>query len=238
MPCKASANVTIADISDGTDGTGIASTKVEYQAGSSGTSAPTGTWSTSIPATSASAPYLWTRVTYTYTDGSSPKIVYSVGSTPEGIEVGGRNLIKNSNFTNGVTGWATDTGTSSVVSDSVYTKHLEFVLTVLCFLFCIAYIIQFVVFPKVLFQGAMVDGLDVELRFRLTGQCLGTISFLMGVNKLFIEYSTKHLGLMLCGLIVTLIVGFRSQMLALVIVTFFMFVRVNGIKLKAYGKYI
>lgn len=116
--------------------------------------------------------------------------------------------------------------------------NLEFVLMVLCFLFCIAYIIQFVVFPKVLFQGAMVDGLDVELRFRLTGQCLGTISFLMGINKLFIEYSLKYLGLVLCGLIVTLIVGFRSQMLALVIVTFFMFVRVNGIKLKAYGKYI
>ena len=54
---------------------------------------------------------------------------------------------------------------------------------VLCFLFCIAYIIQFIVFPKVLFQGAMVDGLDVELRFRLTGQCLGTISFLMGIHR-------------------------------------------------------
>lgn len=84
MGIKASASVTIADISDGTDGTGIASTVVEYQAGSSGTTAPTGTWSTTVPATSASAPYLWTRVTYTYTDGSTPKVVYSVGSTPEG----------------------------------------------------------------------------------------------------------------------------------------------------------
>ena len=94
MGIKASASVTIADISDGTDGTGIASTVVEYQAGSSGTTAPTGTWSTTVPATSASAPYLWTRVTYTYTDGSTPKVVYSVGSTPEGIEVGGRNLAR------------------------------------------------------------------------------------------------------------------------------------------------
>lgn len=93
MAAKAKASVTIADISDGTDGTGIASTVVEYQAGSSGTTAPTGTWGTSIPTTSASAPYLWTRVTYTYTDGSPNKIVYSVGSTPEGIEVGGRNLV-------------------------------------------------------------------------------------------------------------------------------------------------
>lgn len=94
LAAKAKASVTIADISDGTDGTGIKSTVVEYQAGSSGTSNPTGTWNTSIPPTSASAPYLWTRVTYTYTDGSPNKVVYSVGSTPEGIVVGGRNLAR------------------------------------------------------------------------------------------------------------------------------------------------
>ena len=64
MSIKARNSVTIADVSDGIDGTGISSTTVEYQAGSSGTSKPTGTWSTTIPATSASAPYLWTRVTY------------------------------------------------------------------------------------------------------------------------------------------------------------------------------
>lgn len=84
MGIKASASVTVAQVTDGTDGNGIAGTTIEYQAGSSGTTAPTGSWSTSIPATTASAPYLWTKVTYTYTDGSDPKIVYSVGSTPEG----------------------------------------------------------------------------------------------------------------------------------------------------------
>lgn len=84
MGIKASASVTVAQVTDGTDGNGIKSTVVEYQAGASGTTAPTGSWSTSIPATTASAPYLWTKVTYTYTDGSDPKVVYSVGSTPEG----------------------------------------------------------------------------------------------------------------------------------------------------------
>ena len=98
MAIKASASVTIADVSDGLDGTGIVSAVVEYQAGSSGTTAPTGTWSTSTPSTSASSPYLWTRVTYTYTDGREPQVVYSVGSTPEGIEVGGRNLLLRSNY--------------------------------------------------------------------------------------------------------------------------------------------
>lgn len=103
MSCKASANVTIADISDGTDGTGIASTKVEYQAGSSGTSAPTGTWKTTVDSTSAEKPYLWTRVTYTYTDGRTPLEVFSVGSTPEGIEVGGTQILPN---TKSMTGYS------------------------------------------------------------------------------------------------------------------------------------
>lgn len=84
MGIKSSASITLADISDGTEGTGIASTAVEYQAGSSGTVVPTGEWTTDIPATSASAPYLWTRVTYTYTDDKDPEYFYSIGSTPEG----------------------------------------------------------------------------------------------------------------------------------------------------------
>lgn len=75
----------------GSAGNGVASTEVTYQAGSSGTTAPTGTWYSSPPQTSASAPYMWTRTRLTYTNGSS-SVSYSVGSTPEGIEVGGRNL--------------------------------------------------------------------------------------------------------------------------------------------------
>ena len=86
----------------GAAGNGIASTAVAYQAGSSGTTAPTGTWSTSVPSTSAAAPYLWTRITIKYTN-STVTNSYSVGSTPEGISVGGRNLAESTN--QGITGW-------------------------------------------------------------------------------------------------------------------------------------
>lgn len=74
----------------GATGNGVKSTTVTYQAGSSGTTIPTGTWSSSIPETSAAAPYLWSRTIITYTDGTS-STTYSVGSTPEGIVIGGRN---------------------------------------------------------------------------------------------------------------------------------------------------
>ena len=61
----------------GAAGKGISSTKVEYQVGTSGTDAPTGAWTTTIPTVPA-AKYLWTRTTYTYTD-SSTVVSYSVG---------------------------------------------------------------------------------------------------------------------------------------------------------------
>lgn len=79
--------------SNGSAGKGISSTSITYQAGASGTVVPTGTWSSSVPATSASAPYLWTRTIFTYTDNTT-STSYSVGSTPEGISVGGRNLAR------------------------------------------------------------------------------------------------------------------------------------------------
>lgn len=68
----------------GDTGEGIKSTAVTYQAGASGTTVPTGTWSASIPAADTSKPYLWTRTIITYTDNTT-STSYSVGATPEGM---------------------------------------------------------------------------------------------------------------------------------------------------------
>lgn len=62
----------------GATGVGIKSTEISYQVGSSGTTAPTGTWSTSVVATS-SGQYLWTRTIITYTDNTT-KTSYSVSA--------------------------------------------------------------------------------------------------------------------------------------------------------------
>jgi len=66
------------DGADGTTGRGIASTAVTYQASSSGTVTPTGTWLSSPPAVTAGQ-FLWTRTVITYTD-STTSTSYSVGS--------------------------------------------------------------------------------------------------------------------------------------------------------------
>lgn len=62
--------ITIAAVNDGTSVT-ITSTSVTYQLCASGTTAPTGTWSTSIPLATDALPYLWTKTVVSYSDGKS-----------------------------------------------------------------------------------------------------------------------------------------------------------------------
>ena len=62
---------------NGADGKGIKSTAVTYQASTSGTTPPTGTWSASVPSVAANQ-YLWTRTVITYTDNAT-STSYSVG---------------------------------------------------------------------------------------------------------------------------------------------------------------
>lgn len=100
----------------GATGKGVKSTAVTYQASSSGTTIPTGVWSATPPATSADKPYFWTRTIITYTDNTT-STAYNVGSTPEGIVVGGRNLATNTN--KGTTGWSWSMQTGGSSKESV-----------------------------------------------------------------------------------------------------------------------
>ena len=68
----------------GKAGKGIASTVVEYQVSASGTIAPTGEWTSTVPETTAEMPYLWSRTIFTYTDNTT-SVSYAVGSTPDGL---------------------------------------------------------------------------------------------------------------------------------------------------------
>lgn len=79
----------------GATGKGVKSTAITYQAAANGTTVPTGAWVASPPTTTAVLPYMWTRTVITYTDNTT-STSYSVGATPEGIKIGGRNLLTGS----------------------------------------------------------------------------------------------------------------------------------------------
>ena len=61
----------------GETGKGVASVAITYQASSSNTTAPTGTWQASPPSVTAGQ-YLWTKIVFTYTDSTTSDPMYSV----------------------------------------------------------------------------------------------------------------------------------------------------------------
>lgn len=102
---------TLAKQNKGKDGVGLESSVVTYQAGTSGTTAPTGTWSEAVPTVSPSQ-FLWSRTVLTMTDGSS-STTYSVGKMGDTGKAG--NGIQSSIVTYqvGTSGTTAPTGTWS-----------------------------------------------------------------------------------------------------------------------------
>lgn len=65
----------------GKDGVGIKTTTITYQASTSGTTVPTGTWSSQVPSV-PNGQFLWTRTVWNYTDSTS-ETGYSVAKMGE-----------------------------------------------------------------------------------------------------------------------------------------------------------
>ncbi|MCT4386391.1 phage tail spike protein [Lacticaseibacillus paracasei] len=123
---------TLAKQNKGKDGVGIQSSIVTYQAGVSGTTAPTGVWSEAVPTVSPSQ-FLWSRTVLTMTDGSS-STTYSVGKIGDNGAAGADgNGIKSSAVTYqvGTSGTTAPTGTwsSSVPTASQGTYLWSRVIT-------------------------------------------------------------------------------------------------------------
>ena len=87
----------------GKTGTGISSTTIQYQISNSATTAPTGTWSNDIVATTTANPYLWMKATLNYTDNTT-KDFYLISQKGDKGD-------KGDNGPQGVKGDKGDTGT-------------------------------------------------------------------------------------------------------------------------------
>lgn len=93
------------------------STSVSYQISDSKSTAPTGDWVTSVPTLDQQHPYLWTKFVHTYSDNTS-ETSYTIATTLDGIQVGGRNLLLNTKEFS-VDKWKI-TGSRAIDSDGFY----------------------------------------------------------------------------------------------------------------------
>lgn len=95
----------------GNAGTGVSSTEITYQASSSGTITPTGTWRTTIPSVTKGS-YLWTRTTITYTNNTT-STSYSVAYIGTDGDDGNSVFVQSVSKSNGVTTVTLSDGTTT-----------------------------------------------------------------------------------------------------------------------------
>lgn len=119
----------------GSNGTSVTvkSTEVTYQASSSGTTTPTGTWVSTIPSVSAGQ-YLWTKTVVTYSDGKSTTS-YSVSRNGTNGSNGTSVTVKSTAITYQVSssGTTTPTGTWSSTIPSVSAGQYLWTKTVVTY---------------------------------------------------------------------------------------------------------
>jgi len=111
---------------------------------------------------------------------------------------------------------------------------MEKAIIILVSTFCICYIIQYLVYPKVIFSGAEAIYED-EIRIRLAGQGFSSLGYFFGINK-FIRNNknTKYLILSILCFIIVFLMGFRTMLIMIFIFTFILIIRVNGFSWKLF----
>lgn len=112
----------------------------------------------------------------------------------------------------------------------VNVNQWEKILWWLCLTFGICYIIQYIAFPTIIFGGQIRVGSE-EARMAIVGQGLASFSFIFGLNKYITTHNYKYIVIMLTGLFAVFGCGYRTMLLALIISSIIMLLRL-GISFK------
>lgn len=121
-------------------------------------------------------------------------------------------------------------------SFSLSVKRMERILVVLFILILVSYIIQYLVYPKLIFIGEDQE-YEEDIRIRLVGQGLVSLGYFFSLNKLLIKRKKVVLygGILICSLLVIFLMGFRTMILGVVVVTAIMCIKVIGFNYKLLG---
>ena len=112
--------------------------------------------------------------------------------------------------------------------------QIEKSLITLILIFCFSYIIQFIIYPIVIFHGAEGEFYQ-DVRIRLAGQGLSSLGYFLGLNNLLI--GKRKVGSLLLSILcfsTIFLMGFRTMLAGIVIISFVLFFRINGFTWKLF----
>jgi len=98
-------------------------------------------------------------------------------------------------------------------------EKVEKTLIALCSFFVCCYLLQYLVYPVSIFVNANEGAIASNARPRIPGQALLSLAFFYHLGKTCDKWRWNHVGIMFLSLLCLLILGFRSQLAVLVIVT-------------------
>ena len=117
------------------------------------------------------------------------------------------------------------------------SKIIEKGLVKLAILFCICYMIQYAVFPTIIFTGASTTGLfeDGAIRIRMAGSALSFFLYLWGLTTFLEKREKKYVLISLMALLVPFMMGFRSLLFLVVICTIILIIKTEGFSFRIFS---
>lgn len=111
--------------------------------------------------------------------------------------------------------------------------EMEKALNWLIAIFCLSYLIQFVIYPLKLFITPYWSAGD-GIRFTLIGQAFASLGYFYGLNKFLTDNKKLYLLLSILCFSVIFLMGFRSLLAGVAIATLIMTIRIYGFSLKLF----
>ena len=122
-----------------------------------------------------------------------------------------------------------------ILKTKISYKDIVKILIFLAILYCVGYIIQWLIYPYPLFHGANNDGLSLEraYRIRVAGSICAYMLFFYGFNMYLTQKKIKYLAYSVLGFIPIIIMGFRTLTVLAVLLVFVMVVFIKKLSLKS-----
>ena len=105
--------------------------------------------------------------------------------------------------------------------------EMEKALIMLTIIFCVCYVIQFLIYPIAIFHGGE-EVYKNDVRIRLAGQGFSSLGYFFSLNKYILTKKPFHLMLSILYFGVIFLMGFRTMLAMIAIFTFVIIIRVNG----------
>lgn len=119
--------------------------------------------------------------------------------------------------------------------EKLSVPKMEQILVIFSILFSVLYIIQYIIFPIHIFSGSLSDvHATVEnLRIRMVGSGFASLGIFMGINKILCKkYDSVYVLMIIMGFIVILMMGFRTLLAGILLMSVIMAIRISGISFK------